>query len=57
MKTNKILNKIRFFFLQIYDWHPENYHNASDIPAEIRDTYVQYNVHLKCFGVVSYILC
>ena len=36
---------------RIYDWHPENYHNASDIPAEIRDTYVQYNVHLKCFGV------
>lgn len=53
----KLIKFYIIFFPQIYDWHPENYHNASDIPAEIRDTYVQYSVHLRCFGVVSYILC
>ncbi|VDI44568.1 sodium/potassium-transporting ATPase subunit beta [Mytilus galloprovincialis] len=36
---------------RVFDWHPENYHNDSDIPSEIKDTYLPYYVHLKCFGV------
>ncbi|CAG2202210.1 sodium/potassium-transporting ATPase subunit beta-2-like [Mytilus galloprovincialis] len=36
---------------RVFDWHPEDYHNETEIPAEILDTYEPYNVHLKCFGV------
>lgn len=38
---------------QVFDWHPENYHNESEIPEEIADSYVPYHVNVKCFGLVS----
>ncbi|CAC5425445.1 ATP1B [Mytilus coruscus] len=36
---------------RVFDWHPENYQNESEVPSEIKDTYLPYYVHLKCFGV------
>lgn len=46
------------FYLQIFDWLPEPYDNAS-LPGELADMWsdqnnLEYNIYVKCEGEVSF---